>query len=106
MEVIPAQTALLRAVGRLIARLQALEARLDAGEESAWGEYAAAAASLAAIVPHTLPGASGRLLTTAEMADAMRVSTKTLLRKRARGELQAVQLARRGPGALRWRASS
>jgi excisionase family DNA binding protein len=65
--------------------------------------YCQALAALAAIAPLTVPGADGRLLTTKELASAMAVSPRTVLRKRKRGELQAVQLGQRGRAALRWR---
>jgi excisionase family DNA binding protein len=101
----PAQLALRRAEVRLLERLERLEHQLDQGD-AVWRGYCAAAAALAAIVPHTRPGADGRLLTTQELAAVMQVSAKTVLRKRRDGTLTAVQLGKRGRGALRWRADA
>ncbi len=98
------QLALARAERRLVGRLEELERRLDAGDD-AWREYSEAAAALAAVAPLTVPGANGALLTTAEMAGRLGITSKTLLRKRARGEIQAAAvLGQRGRAALRWAA--
>jgi excisionase family DNA binding protein len=47
--------------------------------------------------------AADPLLTTQEVADALRVSTATVLRKHESGELPAIVL---GPRTLRWRRSA
>lgn len=97
--------ALARAQLRLTERLEQLEARLAGGDETAWSAYCEAAASLAAIAPLMVPGADGRLLSTAEMAERLGVAPKTLLRRKAKGEVMpAVQLGQRGRAALRWAA--
>lgn len=103
----PAAVALAHAERRLVERLEQLAARVDAADEAAWDEYSRTAAALAAIAKETAPGAHGELLTTRELADRLRLSPKVVRRKAARGELggvERIQLARRGPGALRWRA--
>jgi excisionase family DNA binding protein len=92
------------AVARLAGRLVELEPRLDAGDAAAWVDYCRAARALAAVAAAAAPGADGRLLTTREMAAALHVSPKTVLRKRKAGELAAVQFGQRGRAALRWRA--
>jgi len=101
----PAQCALRRVEARLLAHLDQLEPRLDQGDDL-WPAYCEAAAALAAIVAHTVPGADGHLLTTKELAAALQVSPKTLLRKRQAGRLTAVELGKRGRAALRWRADA
>jgi hypothetical protein len=92
----------------LVARLEALESLVQAGDESAWAAYLAAAQTLAALLPHTEPGAHGQLMTTAEMAARMNVSPKTLLRWRKNGnvpgKVHAERNGARGRAALRWRA--
>lgn len=100
----PPIAALVRAATRLAERLEQLEVRLSDGDDAAWRAYIATAAALATIVPQTVPGADGRLLTTKELADALHVSSKTVLRKRRAGKLAAVQLGQRGRAALRWSA--
>jgi hypothetical protein len=103
----PARLALRRAEALLVERLKQLELLLDEGDEVAWSRYCESARTLAAIAPQTEPGAGGRLMTTAELADRLHVSTKTVLR-RAKNPvaLQPVRLAKRGPGALRWTAEA
>jgi excisionase family DNA binding protein len=89
---------------RFLERLEQLESRLDQGDDGLWRAYAEAAAALAAVARETVPGAHGQLLTTAELAAQLRVSTRTLRRRRKAGQLEAVQLGERGRAALRWRA--
>ncbi len=92
-----------RAAERIERRLLALDRVVEAGDTSAWPDYLATAAALAALEPTTRPEKTGRLLTTQEMARKLGVSSRTVLRKRKRGELTpAVQLGRRGRAALRW----
>jgi len=100
----PMQLALARAVRRLIERLDQLEAKLAAGDESAWSGYCEASAALAALAPQLVPGADGRLLTTAEMAARLAIAPKTLLRRAKRGEIMPVRTGQRGRAALRWAA--
>ena len=100
----PARLALVTAEARLVARLQSLDAKLTAGNETAWPDYCQTAAALAAITPLTLPGASGQLLTTAQLAARMQVSPKTIRRRAKAGELEPVRMGKRGRGALRWPA--
>jgi hypothetical protein len=102
----PARLALTRAQLRLTERLEQLEPLLAAGDEAAWGSYCEAAKALAALAPQTEPGAGGRLMTTADLAERLSVSTKTILRRAKKGQLQPVRLGKRGPGALRWPASA
>ncbi len=95
---------LVRAAQRLGERLVVLEDRLQADDVATWREYAEVAAALAAVLPALAPERRGGLLTTAEMAQRLGISSKTLLRRKAKGELRpALQLGRRGRAALRWR---
>jgi hypothetical protein len=94
-----------RALPLLEARAVEFEGRVRGGDETAWPGYLRVLSCLAAILAQAEPRA-GELLTTAELAARMGVAPKTLLRRRARGEIQAVQLGKRGRAALRWRADA
>jgi hypothetical protein len=95
-----APSALDRVAGRLVARLAVLEAQLDAGDPDVWSEYIKVAQALAAIWPLLAPG-QHRLLTTAELAAQLGISSKTLRRRKALGLLQpALEHGR----LFRWRA--
>jgi excisionase family DNA binding protein len=98
---IAVQSAWLRAAGRLVARLQSLEERLDAGED-VWTVYAETVRTLAAVAPLTTPEARGALLTTKQLAERLQVSTRTVRRRAKSGELQPVRMGERGRAALRW----
>jgi hypothetical protein len=102
--VTPATLVLRRVEVKLVERLEQLEGRLR-DEPALWCEYARLGAALATIAGAIAPGAGGRLMTTAELAESLGVSPKTILRKRKAGELTpALELGRRGRGALRWGA--
>ena len=65
-----------------------------------WLEYAAIAQALATIVPALGQMKPQQLRTTKEMAERLRVSSKTLLRRKRRGELEpAIQVGK----LIRWR---
>ncbi len=100
----PARLALVAAEARLVARLQQLDAKLAAGDESAWSDYCQTAAALATVAPQTVPGADGAMLTTAEMAERLGITPKTLLRRAKRGAATPVRLGQRGRAAVRWPA--
>ncbi len=92
--------ALERAVCRLGDRLKELNQRLEAGDETAWAEYRETAGALAEILGRLAPERRGALLTTAEMAERYGISRKTLLKRKARGEIRpAVQRGK----LIRWR---
>lgn len=95
--------ALKRSCELLLARLEALEARLEDGTDATWAMYITTAQTVAALLPHVTPGSNGngRLLTTEEMAAKLGISPKTLLRKK--DIRPAVRLGLRGRGAIRWR---
>jgi excisionase family DNA binding protein len=97
-----AQLALRRAEVRLLARLAVLERSLAADEGTGWPDYLDTLRALAALAPLLVPGADGRALTTAEMAERLGISSRTLRRHRKAGTVEAVQLGERGRAALRW----
>ena len=89
-----------RSAHLLAARLDLLEARVQSGDEAAWIEYGATAASLAQVFAHVAPGRRGELLTTEQMAERLNLSPKTLLKRKARGEIRPA--LQRGK-LIRWR---
>ncbi len=91
-------TALLLARGLrlLIARVAELEARVVAGDESAWSPYLDALQALAALDRPE----RGAMLTTAQMAERLGVQPKSLLRRVARGEVRPTLRAGK---LIRWR---
>jgi hypothetical protein len=97
-------TALARAAQLLERRLVEFEARVCEGEEDTWPIYIATAVALAAVAAQSVPGSRGELLTTKQLAERLGISPKTLLKRKARGEVRpAMQLGRRGRAAIRWR---
>lgn len=102
----PAQIALTRAQVRLTERLANLEPRLDAGED-VWDLYSVAATALAAIAPHTEPGTGGRLMTTAELAERLDVSSRTIFRRsEKKGAIQPARRVGRGRRSVLWPAEA
>lgn len=95
-----ADVAIVRAVNRLSDRLARLEAELDAGEDR-WAEYCQVAVALAQILPSTVPGANGRQVTRAALAEQLGVSAKTLSRRQKAGELGLTAPSR--TRALKWK---
>jgi len=84
----------------IIARIAELEAHLQDGIEAPWGPYFEAVKALAAVIPNLAPERRGALLTTAEMAERLSLSPKTLLKRKARGEIRPT--IQRGK-LIRWR---
>jgi hypothetical protein len=84
----------------LSSRLEQLEIRVQGGDEAAWIEYGATAAALAQVFAHVAPGRRGELLTTEQMAERLNLSPKTLLKRKARGEIRPA--LQRGK-LIRWR---
>jgi hypothetical protein len=88
-----------RAITLLVGRLQMLEAKLEAGEDL-WGEYRSTVATLVAAMAQLAPGTHGELLTTKEMASRLNLTPKTLLKRRARGQIKATLAKGK---LIRWR---
>jgi len=97
----PIALALARAQRRLLARLDDLEARLDARDEGAWPSYCEATTALAALASQPAPGSNGQLLTTRELAEKMQCSTRTIRRRAKAGKIAAPALPFGRAG--RWR---
>lgn len=95
-------TTLLDRAQRVIAeRVEALEARVRAGEE-VWPEYLRTLEVLALVTAQLAPERRGALLSTAEMAARLGVTPKSLLRAKSQGRIRpAVQSGR----LVRWRGS-
>jgi len=90
-------------------RLAVLEARLRAGDETAWGEYVQVVLALTAALAHAAPGAGGKLVSTKELGELMGLSPKTLRRRRAKGQIKGAIQPESGGAAqgkhgsgLRW----
>ncbi len=92
--------ALQRAGQYLTERLEQLEARLNGNDAAIWREYRETAAALAAVLALAAPGRSGELLTTAQMAERLNVSPKTVLKWKAQGQISP---ARQQGKLIRWR---
>ena len=89
-----------RSVRLLLARAGQLEELVCKGEEAAWVSYLATLDTLARVLAHVTPGRRGELLTTSQMAARLNLSPKSLLRRKARGEIRpAVQRGK----LIRWR---
>ncbi len=93
---------LARAARLLAERLDGLEKRIRAGDQAAWVPYLESARALGALLANLPPDRREGFLTTAEMAERLNISPKTLLRRKARGEIRpAVQAGR----LIRWKGS-
>ena len=97
----PAALAIAKAEQRLLSRCQDLGQRLDEGADNIWGEYLEAVNTLAALIPPERRA----LMTTAEMAERLNVSPRTVRNLGKAGKLEAVRLGKRGTGAIRWRSA-
>src|SRR5262245_61001921 len=74
-------SALQRAAELLAARLERLEARLSGDDDAVWREYRETVTALASVLAQMTPGRNGGLLTTAQMAERLHVTPKTLLKR-------------------------
>jgi hypothetical protein len=103
VKALTAAPAILERTARLLlARCEGLTARAEAGDAPALAELLAIVGPLAALLPQLEPEARGALLTTRELATRLGVEPKTVLRRRARGELRPALASGR---LIRWRAS-
>jgi hypothetical protein len=94
--------ALSRAACVFAKRLAQLEDRVQNGDETAWSAYAETVRTLALLLPTLAPEHRGELLTTAEMAARMGIKPKSLLRRKARGQIRpAIQAGK----LIRWKGS-
>jgi hypothetical protein len=97
---------LARAARVLEGRLADLLDRLGEGDESAWGAFLATVNTYIAVLAQLTPGSRGELLTTRQMADRLNIAPKTLLKRKAKGQVRpALQLGERGRAAIRWRGN-
>lgn len=79
---------LARARQLLVERIADLEARVRGGDETTWPEYLATVDCLTRVLGHASPGQRGELLTTAQMAERLNIRPKSLLRRKARGDVR------------------
>jgi hypothetical protein len=83
-------------------RVEALESRLGQGDDAAWQEYVEAVKVLLLAVSSLTPERHGAYLTTAQMADRLNLSPKTLLKHKASGRIRpAVQHGK----LIRWKGN-
>jgi hypothetical protein len=88
---------------RLEHRLDDLERRIDAGDESAWAELLPTLEAAARLDACLTPGAHGELISTKELAARLGVTPKTILKRKGKGQLTpALQRGR----LIRWKASA
>lgn len=100
-----ATLALARARQRLEDRLDQLDQRLAAGDDSVWAAFCDTARTLAALI--TDAGAGGHaqeLLSTAAMAARLGIKPKTLLKLEREGKVKSIKLGERGTASRRWSA--
>jgi hypothetical protein len=89
-----------RSAQLLASRLDQLEVGLQSNDVAIWAEYRETAMALALVFAHVAPGRRGELLTTEQMAERLNLSPKTLLKRKARGEIRpALQHGK----LIRWR---
>jgi hypothetical protein len=87
-------------------RLTRPEERLYQDDATAWPDYLAAVSTYAHVVAQLSPDRFGEFLTTRAMAEKLNVSPRTLLNRKRKGQVTpAVQLGKRGRGAIRWRGT-
>ena len=91
-----------RAAVLLAQRAGQLEERVRQGDGGTWAEYRETLNTLAGVLNHLAPGRRGELLTTAEMAKRLNVTPKTLLKRKAQGDIRPV--LERGK-FIRWRGT-
>lgn len=97
----PAVLVLAEAERLLQERCSALAARIKAGDDTVWPDYNAAITTMRALIPPERQPLS----TTAEMAERLNNSPRTVRKLGKAGKLEAVRLGKRGSGAIRWRTA-
>ena len=94
--------ALARAARLIETRLLALEERLHDGDDAAWALYVDALKIALDIEARLAPGAHGELISTADLAHRLNVSSKTIARRRKAGALTPALVD--GKRIIRWKA--
>jgi hypothetical protein len=91
-----------RCARRLAGRVEALEARLGQGDDAAWPEYVEAVKVFILVLSNLTSDRQGAYLTTAQMAERLNLSPKTLLKHKASGRIRpAVQQGK----LIRWKGT-
>jgi len=91
-----------RAARVLLTRVETLISPAETGDPAALADLIALVGPLSTLLPQLEPEARGALLTTQQLAERLGVKPKTVLRRRARGELRPALASGR---LIRWRAS-
>jgi hypothetical protein len=91
-----------RCARRLSSRVDALETRLASGDEAVWPQYVDTVQTLVLVLSNLSPERRGAYLTTAEMAERLSLSPKTLLKHKAHGKIQPA--LQRGK-LIRWKGT-
>jgi hypothetical protein len=99
---VQATSALKKACGLAVERLETLSQRVETGDVDLWPDLLATATAVAALLPVLAPGSQGEFITTEQMAQRLGISPKTLLKKKDKIR-PALRLGARGRGAIRWR---
>jgi hypothetical protein len=89
-----------RSLRLLTTRLATFEARLECGDETAWPEYRDTLGTLVELLSALQPERQGAFLTTAEMAQRLQITPKTLLKRKRNGDVRPA--FERGK-LIRWR---
>ena len=77
-----------RCARRLATRVEALDARLRDGDDTAWSDYVEAVKVLMLAISNLTSERQGAYLTTAQMAARLNLSPKTLLKHKASGKIR------------------
>jgi hypothetical protein len=93
---------LFRARQMLEARLVALEPRIHAGDEGAWDAYVSTLNALVGVLSQVASGSQGELLSTRQMAERLGIAPKTLLRRKAKGDVRPAMQAGK---LIRWKGT-
>jgi hypothetical protein len=83
-------------------RLVAIEAHIHTGDERAWDAYISTLNALVGVLAQMAPGSQGELLSTRQMAERLGIAPKTLLRRKARGDVRPVMQAGK---LIRWKGT-
>jgi hypothetical protein len=98
----PLTVALLRGARLLDVRLTQLEERLLSGDETAWRDYLVTLEAAVKLDHQLTPGAHGEMVSTRAMAERLGIKPKTLLRRKAKGQVTPAMQAGR---LIRWKGT-